>query len=317
MKRLKRAVGFLVYPEFQLLDMSGPLAVFEVAGAVVTGSPYKLQFLSLAGGAVRSSAGVEIMTDPLENAAFDTLILPGGRSAVADTPQDLVAALKAIAPRCRRLASICTAAFILAHTGILDGRRATTHWRHVATLRHRHPRIRVDAEPFFINDGPVWTATGTNAGIDLALAMVEQDYGTMAARTTAQMMVVNLRRPGGQSQFAGFVEPEPHAPRIRKALDYARTHLHERLAVEDLAEVACLSPRQFSRSFAAETGLSPAKAVERLRAESARLRIENGSEPIEQIARVVGFVDTERMRRSFLRIFGQPPQSVRRAIRTA
>jgi transcriptional regulator GlxA family with amidase domain len=313
---LKRDIGFLVYPGFQLLDMSGPLAAFEVAGALVAGTPYRLSVVSRSGGPVASSAGVTIVTEPLDNAAFDTLILPGGRPAVADAPHELGDALRDLARRCRRVASICTGAFLLAQAGILDGRRATTHWRHVATLRQRHPRVRVDGEPFFVEDGPVWTATGTNAGIDLALAMIAQDFGVATARTTAQMMVVHLRRPGGQSQFAGFVEPEPKEPRIRKALDFARTHLHERLSVEDLAEVASLSPRQFSRAFTAGTGMPPAKAVERLRAEAARLRIENGSEPIEQVARTVGFDDPERMRRAFLRAFGQPPQSIRRALRS-
>ncbi len=158
--------------------------------------------------------------------------------------------------------------------------------------------------------------TGTNAGIDLALAMIEQDYGAALARTAAQLMVVHQRRPGGQAQFAGLVDLEPNTPRIRKALNYARTHLHERLSVEDLAGIACLGPRQFSRVVRSELGMPPARVIERLRAEAARLRIETSSDPIELIARKVGFEDPERMRRAFLRVFGHPPQSIRRALRT-
>lgn len=308
-------VGFLVYPGFQLLDMSGPLAVFEVAGAVVGGDPYRIRVVSLEGGPVRSSAGVEVGTEALANDMFDTVFLPGGRPCLEDDCVDLVAALADVASRCRRAASVCTGAFLLARTGLLDGRQATTHWRHLPTLRQRHPHIRTDPEAFFVQDGPIWTATGTNAGIDLALAMVEQDFGAAAARATAQMMVVHQRRPGGQSQFAGYVDPLPDATSIRKALDHARTHLHERLSVEDLASVACLSPRQFSRVFTSELGVPPAKAIERIRAEAARLRIETSSDPIEVIARKVGFGNPERMRRAFLRFYGQPPQSIRRAVR--
>lgn len=314
---MTRTVGFVLYPGFQLLDMSGPLAVFEVASSVIGGEPYGWKFLSASGGIIQSSAGLEIVTEPIDDIAFDTLVLPGGRSAVRERPHHLVPAVHAAARRCRRVASICTGAFILAQAGLLDGKRATTHWRHISTLRSLHPRIRIEAEPLFVQDRSVWTATGTNAGIDLSLSMVEQDFGVMSARTTAQMMVVNLRRPGGQTQFAGSIEPEPSNPRLRKALDYARTHLQSSLTIEELAEVACLSPRHFSRSFAAETGVSPAKAVERLRAEAARLRVENGTESVEQIAKTVGFVDTERMRRTFIRVFGQPPQAMRRGQRAA
>jgi transcriptional regulator GlxA family with amidase domain len=312
---MKREIGLLVFPGFQLLDMSGPLAAFEVANSLAAGQPYRLSVLSLSGGAVTCSAGIALATEALDNRALDTLILPGGRECLTEGPDELVAALRQIAPLCRRVASICTGAFRLAQVGLLDGRRATTHWRHITTLRQRFPRIRVDAESFFVEDGGIWTATGTNAGIDLSLAMIEQDFGLATARATAQMMVVHQRRPGNQTQFAGYVDAEPRLPAIRKALNYARTHLHERLSVEDLAEIACLSPRQFSRVFYGETGITPAKAVERLRIETAKLRLETGPEPIETIAQRTGFDDPERMRRAFLRTYGQPPQAIRRAIR--
>lgn len=312
-----RVIGFLVFPGFQLLDLSGPLAAFEVAGKLVGGATYQLHVMSVAGGMVKASCGVEIGTAPFTGEIFDTLLVPGGAPCLAEVDPRLASILKSAAPRCRRVASVCTGAFMLAEAGLLEGHRVTTHWRHASTLRQRFPRIRVDAEPLFVQDERIWTATGTNAGIDLALAMIEGDLGGSVARATAQMMVVHQRRPGGQSQFAGSAEIEPRTPRIRKVLDYARTHLHERLSIEDLAEIACLSPRQFSRVFTAEMGRSPAKVLEHLRAEAARLRIETSSDPIELISRRVGFDDPERMRRTFIRIFGQPPQSVRRAARAA
>jgi len=312
---MQRHIALLVIPEFQLLDMSGPLAAFEVANNLVAGHPYRLSVVSRTGGAVKCSAGIDVATEAIAGRAFDTLILPGGPTCLQSGKDALVADLRSLIPRCRRVASVCTAAFLLAEAGALDGRRATTHWQHLSALRQRFPRVRVDSESFFVADGPIWTATGTNAGIDLSLAMIEQDFGLATARATAQLMVVHQRRPGSQSQFAGYLDAEPNAPAIRKALDYARTHLHERLSVEDLAEVACLSPRQFSRVFVAEVGVPPAKAVERLRTETAKLRLETGNEPIESIARNTGFDDPERMRRAFLRTYGQPPQSIRRALR--
>lgn len=314
---MSRDVGFLVFPGFQLLDLSGPLAAFEVAASVLKEPSYKLRVLSLDGGAIASSSGLSVSTEAWTDDMFDTLVVPGGSPCVSDAIGEVALRAGKAAPRCRRIASICTGAFVLARAGLLDGKRATTHWRHATTLQQNFPRIRVDAEPLFVQDGQTWTATGTNAGIDMALAMIEQDYGAALARTAAQLMVVHQRRPGGQAQFAGLADLEPNTPRIRKALNYARTHLHERLSVEDLAGIACLGPRQFSRVFTSELGMAPARVVERLRAEAARLRIETSSDPIELIARKVGFEDPERMRRAFLRVFGQPPQSIRRALRAA
>ena len=217
----------------------------------------------------------------------------------------------------RRVASVCTGAFILAAAGLLDGRAATTHWRHAAALQRHYPRVRVDGDRIFIRDGAVWTSAGITAGIDLALALIEADLGRDTARAAAGQLVVYHRRPGGQSQFSELLALDPPSDRIRQALGFARAHLHEPLPVERLASAACLSPRQFGRAFLAETGQTPAKAIERLRAEAARLRLESSQEPIELIARDVGFADPERMRRSFLRVFGQPPQALRRVARVA
>jgi transcriptional regulator GlxA family with amidase domain len=219
--------------------------------------------------------------------------------------------------RYRRVAATCTGALVLAEAGLLDGRRATTHWRHARNLQAQFSRVKVEEDRIFIIDGPVWTSAGMTAGIDLALAMVEKDFGADAARSVAKKLVVYHRRAGGQSQFSALLELEPKSDRIQSALDYAKRNLHYALTVEQLAEAAHLTPRQFSRAFHAETGQSPAKAVENLRVEAARLMMEQGQHPIDVVAQQTGFADRDRMRRAFLRAFGQPPQVIRRNLRAA
>ncbi|BBK32761.1 transcriptional regulator GlxA family with amidase domain [Stella humosa] len=303
-------VGFLVFPRFQLLDLSGPLATFDSPGG------YRCRVLSTAGGPVASSAGIAVLTEPPGDTQFDTFVVVGGLGTVeAAGTAAIVEMVRLAAARSRRVASVCTGAFVLAAAGLLDGRRATTHWRHVAHLQRLHPQIRVEGDRIFTRDGAVWTSAGITSGIDLALAMVEEDLGIAASRAVARNLVVYHRRPGGQSQFSTLLEMEPESDRIRRALGFAREHLAEPLPVGRLAQAAALSPRQFGRAFLAETGETPARAIERLRAEAARTRIENTAEPIEAIAAAVGFTDPERMRRAFLRIFGQPPQGMRRASR--
>lgn len=317
---MTRAIGFLVYSGFQILDLGGPLAAFQVAGrAASEGAPepaYRLHVVSLTGGAVASSAGLEVLTEPIGDAPFDTLVIVGGTGIIEQAVLTKVAEIVGVrAAGTRRIASVCTGAFILAEAGLLDGRRATTHWQYAALLQRRYPRVRVDGDRIYARDGAVWTSAGISAGIDLALALVEDDLGPAVSCAAARALVVYHRRPGGQSQFSALLDLEPASERFRAVLTYMREHLDERLTTERLAEVACLSPRQFARAFAAETGETPAKAVERLRAEAARGRIEGGSESIETIARAVGFGDPERMRRAFLRLFGHPPQAIRRLSR--
>jgi transcriptional regulator GlxA family with amidase domain len=216
----------------------------------------------------------------------------------------------------RRIASTCTGAFVLAEAGLLDGRRVTTHWRRARDLQARFPKVKVEEDRIFIIDGPVWTSAGMTAGIDLALAMIEKDLGADVARAVARQLVVYHRRAGGQSQFSALLELEPKSDRIQNALAYAKRNLGSPLTVGQLAKAAHLSPRQFSRAFRAETGQSPAKAVENLRIEAARLMMEQSRHPIDIIARQTGFADRDRMRRAFLRAFGQPPQVIRRNART-
>jgi transcriptional regulator GlxA family with amidase domain len=312
--RTTRDVAFVVFPGFQIQDLSGPLSAFEIAGNVSTDIAYRCEVVSLTGGEVISSAGLGVITQKIRRKPFDTLIVVGG--AVSAHPAALAPvadhlALGAVSGS-RRIASVCTGAFILASAGLLDGRRATTHWKYTSHLRHQYPKVSVEGDRIFTKDGPIWTSAGVTAGIDLALAMIEEDSGSSVSHATAQMLVVYHRRPGGQSQFSALADMEPKSDRIRDVLTYIRDHLTEPLSTEQLAGIACLSPRQFGRTFLAETGETPAKAVERLRVEVARQRVESGVEPIEIIARPVGFSDPERMRRAFIRVTGHPPQSIRR-----
>lgn len=317
---MTRSIAFLLVPRFQLLDMSGPLAAFQVAADLADrrrGPAYTIELLSERGGPIASSAGVEVSTRSWRDAQASTFIVPGGRGArepLAATPALMRLLQEALAAR-RRVASVCTGAFLLATAGLLDGRRATTHWRMAAQLQRDHPAARIDSDRIFVRDGLVWTSAGIAAGIDLALAMIEADHGTALAGDVAREMVVYHRRTGGQSQFSALQDLAAQNDRMRKVLAHIREHLHTELNVDVLADVACLSPRQFLRSFKAETGETPAKAVERIRAEAARAQIENGESGIEAVARLTGFVDPERMRRAFLRVYGQPPQALRRQAR--
>jgi transcriptional regulator GlxA family with amidase domain len=204
---------------------------------------------------------------------------------------------------------------VLAEAGILDGRRVTTHWAHARALQKRFPLAKVEEDRIFIVDGPVWTSAGMSAGIDLALSMVEKDLGADVAQMVSKLLVIHHRRAGGQSQHSALLELDAKSDRIQTALEYAKQNLRTPLTVERLADVAHLSPRQFSRAFQVETGQSPAKAVENLRVEAARVMMEQGRHPIDVVANETGFADRERMRRAFLRAYGQPPQTMRRNAR--
>ena len=235
---------------------------------------------------------------------------------VASSP-DLIRQIRKAGKSVRRIASVCTGAFILGEAGLLDGRRVTTHWFHARDLQARFPDAVVEDDRIFIIDGALWTSAGMSAGIDLALGMIEKDFGVALARAVAQKLVVYHRRGGGQSQHSALLELDAKSDRVQSALDYARSHLKSALSVEELADAAHLSPRQFSRAFRAETGQSPAKAVEHLRVEAARVMIEQGRHSMGEVAVETGFADIERMRRAFLRAFGQPPQVLRRNARRA
>jgi transcriptional regulator GlxA family with amidase domain len=311
-----RRLSFLIAPDFELLDLSGPLCAFAMARDLDPGA-YDISVVSAAGGPVAASNGLSIDTLGPEHAGHgDTVVAVGGPKAPVPTREPgTVALLQTLQSSTRRLASVCTGAFYLAEAGILDGRRATTHWRYAPQLRSRYPAVTVEMDRIFVRDGDVWTSAGVSAGIDLALALIEADVGADISKSIARDMVVYHRRPGGQSQFSALLEMAPGSGRIHDALAFAREHLHESLSVERLAEAACISSRQFARLFLKETGETPARAVERLRAEVARARIEDGPDPIEAIAREAGFGDVERMRRTFVKLFGQSPQAMRRSAR--
>ena len=304
-------IGLIVFPGFQVMSCA-VISAFEFANREMGEAVYEVHLLSETGGSIRASIGVSVATDPFDDANFDTLIVGGGTEPL--TP-GLIQFVRQALGRHRRVAATCTGAFILAEAGLLDGRRATTHWNHARHLQARFPKVKVEEDLIFIIDGPVWTSAGVTAGIDLALAMIEQDLGADVARAVARQMVVYHRRAGGQSQFSALLELEPKSDRIQSALAYAKHNLDKPLTVSQLAEAAHLSPRQFSRAFRAETGQSPAKAVENLRVEAARLMMEQSRHPIDVIARQTGFADRDRMRRAFLRAFGQPPQVIRRNAR--
>lgn len=308
-----KRIGVVVFPGFQILDMVA-ISVFELANLQASQPEYEVEVISEYGGMVRSSSGVAIATQPFGDPAYDTVVVTGAMQIAPSSPGMLAFLNDALAAS-RRTTSICTGAFVLAEAGILDGRHATTHWAHTRELQRRVPDARIDEDRIFIVDGSVWTSAGMTACIDLCLALIENDLGVDVSRAIARKLVVYHRRAGGQSQFSAMLDLEPKSDRIQNALSYAKSHLREPLTVEQLADVAHLSPRQFSRAFRDETRQSPAKAIEALRVEAARAMLEAGRHSMEAVAAETGFVDTERMRRAFLRAFGQPPQAIKRAAR--
>jgi transcriptional regulator GlxA family with amidase domain len=322
-------VVIVAFDAAQLLDIAGPLQTFATACEMVAGRggtadrhwrPYDIVLVSRTGGPVRTTSGLVVETQPLSAVTrqpIDTIIAVGGRGVHA-AAQDarLVPWLTRAAARARRVCSVCTGAFLLAETGLLAGRRATTHWEFCARLKERHPAIRVEADPIYIRDGRIWTSAGITAGIDLALALVEEDLGRAVALQAARHLVVFLKRPGGQAQFS---EPlKAQAATTGPDGQFAALHawmadnLAGDLSVDRLAAQAGMSPRHFARLYAARHGATPAKAVEALRVEAARRALEETPVPIKRVAATCGFGDEERMRRSFLRRLGSSPLDYRR-----
>jgi transcriptional regulator GlxA family with amidase domain len=308
-------IGFVLPTGFQIMGLAAASA-FELANVSAKQRLYDIRLLSEEGGAVPNSFGVPIQTRAMAREKVDTLIVAG---LLYPTPSSsgLIKQLRRVAGSSRRTASVCTGAFILGEAGLLEERRVTTHWFHARDLQRQFPNARVEEDRIFIVDGPIWTSAGMSAGIDLALGMIEKDFGAELARAVAQKLVVYHRRAGGQSQHSALLELDAKSDRIQGALAYAKRNLRAPLTVEELAAAAHLSPRQFSRAFRAETGQSPAKAVEQLRVEAARVMVEQSRHTIDEVAAETGFADPERMRRAFLRSFGQPPQVLRRNARLA
>ncbi|HTB02107.1 MAG TPA: GlxA family transcriptional regulator [Bradyrhizobium sp.] len=309
-------IGILVFPDFQLLDAAGPISVFEIAARYAGQSP-SIKVVAATPGPVRSSSGVEMLARNFKpSGTISTLIIAGGEGVdAAATCEKTLAFVRGVAKRGVRVASVCSGAYLLAEAGLLDGRRATTHWQRTGQFLGRFPQVKWEPDRIYVRDGNIWSSAGITAGIDLALALVAEDFGEEIAQKTARQLVLYHRRSGGQSQFSSLLELKAPSGRFGALLSWAREHLDAPLTVEDLAEQAGMSSRHFARAFIAETGTTPSKAVERLRIEVARQRVQSSSEAIERVAEVTGFRDPERMRRAFIRAFGQPPQSLRRAAR--
>jgi len=309
-------IGVLIFPDFQLLDAAGPISVFEIAGRYA-GVAMPIRVLAEAPGGVRSTSGVEMLARGLRSsAALSTLIVAGGDGVrAAARSATILAFVRAAAKRGVRIASVCSGTYVLAEAGLLDGRRATTHWSRTRHFLAAYPKVKLESDKIFVRDGDIWSSAGISAGIDLALAMVAEDFDENVSRQTARQLVLYSRRSGGQSQFSSLLELKSPAGRFGPLLTWARENLDARLTVEHLAERAGMSSRHFTRAFVAETGTTPFKAVERLRLEVARQQVQSSSEAIERVAQTTGFRDPERMRRAFIRAFGQPPQSLRRAAR--
>ena len=306
-------IGYLLKDGFQLMSLATQ-SVFEFANLVAEDDFYEIAHYSLPGGNVRAASGVPVGTVKVAPSTHaDTWILGGVLNPIEQPslPKERAFVQQAVQSS-RRMAAICTGSYTLAEAGLLSGRRATTHWVFADALQARFPDIQVESDRIYIIDGPLWTSAGMTAGLDLALAMVEKDLGPDIARGVAHKLVMHQHRSGGQSQHSEMLDLAPKTDRIQNALNYARKNLAKPLTVEVLAEQVNLSPRQFSRIFTTETGQSPAKAIEGLRLEAARLMVERSLHPMEVIARETGFRDRRHMREVFMRGFGVPPQSLRR-----
>jgi transcriptional regulator GlxA family with amidase domain len=313
-----RIVEVLAFPAVQLLDVSGPLQVFATANDLVAEAggapPYVLRVVARGGQSVTASAGLGIATNPLPRAGapLDTLMIAGGsgvEAAAADPV--LMKWVRARAGKARRVASVCTGAFVLAASGVLDGRRAATHWSCCAELARRYPAIRVESDPIFVRDGAVWTSAGVTAGIDLALALVEEDLGRTMALAVARYLVVFLKRPGGQAQFSAALSLQAAEDKFGALHDWIGRHLADDISLPVLARQAGMSERSFSRHYALATGLTPVNAVERLRVEAARRFLSESRLPVKRISQRCGFGSEETMRRSFVRLLATTPQEYR------
>jgi transcriptional regulator GlxA family with amidase domain len=306
-------VALVIYPGFNVLDLS-VLTVLGIANHFAPGS-YAVEIVSMQGGIVRSMSGVGVESIVYGPDRYDTVII----ASMPDMPTPcpgMVERLRSALEQSRRVASICTGAFLLGEAGAFDGREVTTHWRYTDALMKRLPRARVVPEKIFVRDGHVWSSAGMTAGTDLVLSLVEADLGHDVTRMICKTMVLPHRRAGGQSQFSILAEIDPKHERIRRVLAFIRQNLRESLTTQQLADHVNWSVRHFSRAFYAETGLSPAKAIEKLRVEAAQNIIESGSTSPSRIAAQTGFGDEERMRRAFQRVLGTIPQKIMRESRT-
>jgi transcriptional regulator GlxA family with amidase domain len=313
-----RVVEVLAFPSVQLLDVTGPLQVFASANDHIEQAggtpPYLLRVVAKGERTIAATAGVGISTEPLsrKGAPLDTLVIAGGRGVdAAAGDAALVDWVRQRAKKARRIASVCTGAFLLGASGALDGRRAVTHWSYCAELARRFPTVRVEPDPIFVRDGSVWTSAGVTAGIDLALALVEEDFGRTVALAVARYLVVFLKRPGGQAQFSEALSMQSAEDEFGPLHEWINKHLASDLSVAMLANRAGMSERSFSRHYAAALRMTPARAIERLRVEAARRLLTDTRLPVKGISHRCGFGSEETMRRSFLRVLSATPNDYR------
>ncbi|MFK4227517.1 GlxA family transcriptional regulator [Streptomyces sp. NPDC019890] len=311
----ERSVLVVLFDGVQSLDVTGPVEVFAGAAKVV-GDPaaYPIRTASLDGAVVRTSSGLTLVPDgTLADAPGPyTLLVPGGEGTRRPDP-GLIDWLRANGPRAERLVSVCTGALLLAEAGLLDGHRATTHWATCDHLARTYPAVDVDPDPIFVRDGRVATSAGVTAGIDLALALVEEDHGRDVALTVARHLVVFLRRPGSQAQFSAQLAAQTaRREPLREVQQWVTEHPDHDLSVESLADRARLSPRHFARAFQAETGMTPGRYVERVRLEHARRLLEDTADGVEEVSRAAGYGTPEAMRRAFVKALGTAPAEYRR-----
>lgn len=317
----------LVFPDFQPLDAVGPLEVFAAANDAVrqaragAGRAYDLLLVAREAGPVSGASGYALVAPQgigQVRGALDTLLVVGGwgtRAALREAA--LVGWIRRRARQARRVASVCTGAFLLAEAGLLDGLRVTTHWSACEALQRRHPSLRVDPDPIWIREGRIWTSAGVTAGMDLALALVEEDLGREVALAVARRLVLFLKRPGGQSQFSAQLARQMAAREpLRELQAWIAEHPEADLSVERLAARVGMSPRHFARVFAREVGATPGRFVEEARVEAARRRLEEGGDGVEAVAAAVGFGTGETMRRAFLRVLGVGPAAYRSRFRS-
>ncbi len=304
-------VAALGFPEAQMLDICGPLEVFSRASRLLSdegrggAEAYSVELLARQRGPLRTSSGIELIATRSFTAVrdgLDTVLVAGGRGAhAALKDRALIDWVRRIAPRVQRIASVCTGAFVLAEAGLLDGKRATTHWASCERLAQQYPRVSVERDPIFIRQGRIYTSAGVTAGMDLALAMVAEDHGTQLSRAVARQLVLFLQRPGGQSQFSAqlAVQLSDHTP-LAELQAWMADHLKEDLSVPALAHRVAMSPRNFARVFTRTVGVTPGRFVQHIRVEAARRRLEESDDAIERIAEECGFGTSESMRRAFL-----------------
>jgi transcriptional regulator GlxA family with amidase domain len=316
-----RRIAIVAFEGVQALDITGPSEVFSLADRATADPTYAIELIARDGAPIRTSSGIEITPhSSLDETTgpIDTLVVPGGQGtrAAADD-RELINWLRLAARRSRRVTSVCTGAFLLARAGLLEGRRATTHWFACDALRRHYPSTTVEPDPIFVRDGNVYTSAGVTAGIDLALALVEEDLGSQTALAIARDLVLFIRRPGGQAQFsAGLAGQAASRPGIRELQSWMAEHLDADLTVPALAERTFMSPRNFARVFLAEVGVTPAAYVEGVRVERARALLETTTLQLEEVAQRCGFGTVETMRRAFGRRLHVSPGEYRERFAT-